>query len=233
MDSVAYSSGSLGYSLVNGYKNQLQSAAPLSDWHRILWPSSTTISICLHTLRHWGLQEAHCSPVGETQAGPGCVCHPGHVLGLTALVTVVRQAEPLVTGHCDGGSCLTLSSQRSALGSSQTPAAVLLHGWNTCCPLIISALLLAFFFLLSKCSLFSFSFFLSEDFTPVKYKAPAAPKPSKPVPPYNGFGSEEDSLSSCQGLLPKPPQKDFHKFMEKDRLDEMWSQSYYTEMVVL
>lgn len=67
----------------------------------------------------------------------------------------------------------------------------------------------------------------------MKYKAPTAPKPSKPVPPYNGFGSEEDSLSSCQGLLPKPPQKDFHKFMEKDRLDEMWSQSYYTEMVVL
>ncbi|XP_070771058.1 EF-hand domain-containing family member C2 [Enoplosus armatus] len=56
-----------------------------------------------------------------------------------------------------------------------------------------------------------------EDFTPVQYKAPPAPKPLRPVPPYNGFGSEEDSLSSCQGLLPKPPQKDFHKFMEKDR----------------
>ncbi|XP_040913344.1 EF-hand domain-containing family member C2 [Toxotes jaculatrix] len=56
-----------------------------------------------------------------------------------------------------------------------------------------------------------------EDFTPVQYKAPAAPKPPRLVPPYNGFGSEEDSLSSCQGLLPKPPQKDFHKFMEKDR----------------
>ncbi|XP_038577317.1 EF-hand domain-containing family member C2 [Micropterus salmoides] len=56
-----------------------------------------------------------------------------------------------------------------------------------------------------------------EDFTPVQYKAPPAPKPPRPVPPYNGFGSEEDSLSSCQGLLPKPPQKDFHKFMQKDR----------------
>ncbi|XP_059198699.1 EF-hand domain-containing family member C2 [Centropristis striata] len=56
-----------------------------------------------------------------------------------------------------------------------------------------------------------------EDFTPVKYKAPADPKPPRLVPPYNGFGSEEDSLSSCQGLLPKPPQKDFRKFMEKDR----------------
>ncbi|XP_012693028.1 EF-hand domain-containing family member C2 isoform X2 [Clupea harengus] len=56
-----------------------------------------------------------------------------------------------------------------------------------------------------------------EDFTPVQYKAPPAPKPARPVPPYNGFGSEEDSLCSCQGLLPKPPQKDFKKLMEKDR----------------
>ncbi|XP_029495193.1 EF-hand domain-containing family member C2 [Oncorhynchus nerka] len=56
-----------------------------------------------------------------------------------------------------------------------------------------------------------------EDFSPVQYKAPLAPKPPRPVPPYNGFGSEEDSLCSCQGLLPKPPQKDFRKLMEKDR----------------
>ncbi|XP_067373326.1 EF-hand domain-containing family member C2 isoform X2 [Channa argus] len=55
-----------------------------------------------------------------------------------------------------------------------------------------------------------------EDFTPLQYKAPEAPKPPRLVPPYNGFGSEEDSLSFCQGLLPKPPQKDFHKFMKKD-----------------
>ncbi|KAK5607935.1 EF-hand domain-containing member C2, partial [Crenichthys baileyi] len=56
-----------------------------------------------------------------------------------------------------------------------------------------------------------------EDFTPVQCKVPPAPKPPNPVPPYNGFGSEEDSLSSCQGLFPKPPRKDFQKFMEKDR----------------
>ncbi|XP_032422797.1 EF-hand domain-containing family member C2 isoform X1 [Xiphophorus hellerii] len=55
-----------------------------------------------------------------------------------------------------------------------------------------------------------------EDFTPVQHKAPPAPKPPKPVPPYNGFGSEEDSLGNCQGLLPKPVHKDFKKFMEKD-----------------
>ncbi|KAK2840356.1 hypothetical protein Q5P01_014096 [Channa striata] len=56
-----------------------------------------------------------------------------------------------------------------------------------------------------------------EDFTALQYKAPEAPKPLRLLPPYNGFGSEEDSLSFCQGLLPKPPQKDFYKFMEKDR----------------
>ncbi|KAM6418565.1 EF-hand domain-containing family member C2 isoform 1-T1 [Pluvialis apricaria] len=56
-----------------------------------------------------------------------------------------------------------------------------------------------------------------EDFTPVTYKAPPPPKPEKTFPPYTGFGSEEDSLCSCRGLLPKPPQKDFKKFMEKDR----------------
>uniref|UniRef100_A0A3Q1EY84 EF-hand domain-containing family member C2 n=1 Tax=Acanthochromis polyacanthus TaxID=80966 RepID=A0A3Q1EY84_9TELE len=58
-----------------------------------------------------------------------------------------------------------------------------------------------------------------EDFTPVQYKASLDPIPQKPprlVPPYNGFGSEEDSLSSCQGLLLRPPRKDFNKFMEKD-----------------
>lgn len=92
-------------------------------------------------------------------------------------------------------------------------------GWITCCLLIIPALLLGIFLFKAFCVFFSF--FLLEDFTPVQYKAPKAPKPPKFVPPYNGFGSEEDSLSSCQGLVPKPPQKDFQKFMEKDRLDEL------------
>ena len=37
------------------------------------------------------------------------------------------------------------------------------------------------------------------------------------VPPYTGFGTEEDSLTSCQGLEPRPPERDFYKFMHKDR----------------
>ncbi|CAK9046383.1 unnamed protein product [Durusdinium trenchii] len=32
-------------------------------------------------------------------------------------------------------------------------------------------------------------------------------------PPYNGFGSEEDSLSSCRGLMPKPPRRDVQKLL--------------------
>ncbi|NXY84320.1 EFHC2 protein, partial [Alcedo cyanopectus] len=55
------------------------------------------------------------------------------------------------------------------------------------------------------------------DFTPISYKAPPPPKPVKRFPPYTGFGSEEDSLCSCMGLLLKPPHKDVKKFMEKDR----------------
>nr|XP_023656606.1 EF-hand domain-containing family member C2 [Paramormyrops kingsleyae] len=75
--------------------------------------------------------------------------------------------------------------------------------------------------LLCDCDSFTKEFYRSkygiEDFTPVPYKPRPAPKPTRQVPPYNGFDSEEDSLSSCQGLLPKPPKKDFRKFMEKDR----------------
>merc|ERR1711937_318647 len=40
---------------------------------------------------------------------------------------------------------------------------------------------------------------------------------AKQVPPYNGFGTEEDTLCSCAGLIPKPPQRDFVKFMALDR----------------
>lgn len=40
--------------------------------------------------------------------------------------------------------------------------------------------------------------------------------PEQIVPPYNGFGSEEDSLGSCIALIPKPPKKDFKKLMTHD-----------------
>jgi len=56
-----------------------------------------------------------------------------------------------------------------------------------------------------------------ENMTPVAAKTGTAVHLSREMPPFNGFGSEEDSLCSCKGLLPKPPKKDFIKFMEKDR----------------
>lgn len=40
---------------------------------------------------------------------------------------------------------------------------------------------------------------------------------SAPVPPYTGFGDEEDSLASYYSLVPKVPKKDFNKFMKNDR----------------
>ena len=52
---------------------------------------------------------------------------------------------------------------------------------------------------------------------PVTQPGDMVPCLQREMPPYNGFGSEEDSLCSCKGLLPKPPKKDFIKFMEKDR----------------
>ncbi|KAJ8310194.1 hypothetical protein KUTeg_012059 [Tegillarca granosa] len=56
-----------------------------------------------------------------------------------------------------------------------------------------------------------------EDMSAVSYKNRPLPPRERIFPPYNGWGSEEDSLCSCMGLLPKPPKRDFIKFMEKDR----------------
>ena len=30
------------------------------------------------------------------------------------------------------------------------------------------------------------------------------------IPPYNGFGSEEDSLGNCLRLINQPPKKDYY-----------------------
>jgi EF-hand domain-containing protein 1 len=36
------------------------------------------------------------------------------------------------------------------------------------------------------------------------------------IPPYNGYGSVEDSLGSCRNLVLKPPKKDFIKMLENE-----------------
>nr|XP_046229787.1 EF-hand domain-containing protein 1 [Scatophagus argus] len=38
----------------------------------------------------------------------------------------------------------------------------------------------------------------------------------KEVPPYNGFGSLEDSLQNCLSLIPEPPKKNMLKMLEND-----------------
>ncbi|KAG9282335.1 EF-hand domain-containing protein 1 [Astyanax mexicanus] len=49
---------------------------------------------------------------------------------------------------------------------------------------------------------------------PVQQKAQEDCK--KVIPPYNGFGSLEDSLQNCLSLIPKPPKKDLLKLLEND-----------------
>ena len=58
---------------------------------------------------------------------------------------------------------------------------------------------------------------VSAEFKEIKVDRPRFPVPEREIPPYNGFGSYEDSLGNCDSLMPKPPKKDFLKFMEKDR----------------
>ncbi len=55
-----------------------------------------------------------------------------------------------------------------------------------------------------------------EDFQPLQMQDPIAPLPKMPIAPYNGYGTEEDSLNSCKYLIPKPPVKNFQKLMQYD-----------------
>jgi len=40
----------------------------------------------------------------------------------------------------------------------------------------------------------------------------------QPLPPYNGFGSLEDSRQNCLTLRPKPPKKDILKMLENQHM---------------
>lgn len=48
------------------------------------------------------------------------------------------------------------------------------------------------------------------------YPQSVNPTLSQELPPYNGFGSLEDSKQSCLSLIPQPPKKDFIKMLEND-----------------
>ncbi|KAK1346177.1 hypothetical protein QTO34_000030 [Cnephaeus nilssonii] len=57
------------------------------------------------------------------------------------------------------------------------------------------------------------------NFPSIPCKPPSPPRRKKIYPPYTGFGSEEDSLRSCIGLVPvvRPDLEAFKKCIEKDR----------------
>jgi hypothetical protein len=42
------------------------------------------------------------------------------------------------------------------------------------------------------------------------------PPPERVLPPYNGWGDEEDSRGYCLSLHPKPPRKDIVKYIQRD-----------------
>lgn len=57
---------------------------------------------------------------------------------------------------------------------------------------------------------------LNRDMNAIELSTPAPP-PARPAPPpWNGFGSDEDSLGSVNCLEPKPPKKDQVKLMQND-----------------
>ncbi|XP_032679728.1 EF-hand domain-containing family member C2-like [Odontomachus brunneus] len=58
-----------------------------------------------------------------------------------------------------------------------------------------------------------------KDFTPLPRlgRDELGQKVERYIPPYNGFGSYEDSLGNCLMMIPKAPKPDFIKFMRHDK----------------
>lgn len=52
------------------------------------------------------------------------------------------------------------------------------------------------------------------DMVPIQLKKPRPNIMYNPVPPYNGYGTEEDSLGSVYSLQPKPPKIDMKKMFK-------------------
>ena len=75
--------------------------------------------------------------------------------------------------------------------------------------------------LLHDCDTFTREYFRNtrnKFLEPLALREKVEKKAEKEVFPFTGFGSEEDSKASCQHTLePKAPQRDFFKFMHKDR----------------
>ncbi|XP_052097106.1 EF-hand domain-containing protein 1-like [Mytilus californianus] len=75
-------------------------------------------------------------------------------------------------------------------------------------------------FLVYDCDNFTKAFYYQNfgitDFNTVDVQEKVKNLPKMEIPPYNNFGSLEDSLQSCLSLIPQPPKKDFIKMLEND-----------------
>ncbi|KAL6762171.1 hypothetical protein V8C86DRAFT_2521922 [Haematococcus lacustris] len=56
------------------------------------------------------------------------------------------------------------------------------------------------------------------ELAPAEVREPMVQLPQPALPPYNGYGTLEDSLQNCLALVPKPPRRDMHKLMNKDKI---------------
>jgi hypothetical protein len=68
---------------------------------------------------------------------------------------------------------------------------------------------------------FFFTISTADDFTPHERPKPdngvVIKQETRPLPPYNGYGTYEDSAANCRNVIPVPPHRDFNKFFSKDR----------------
>mmetsp|Transcript_4241 Transcript_4241/g.7013 ORF Transcript_4241/g.7013 Transcript_4241/m.7013 type:complete len:624 (-) Transcript_4241:564-2435(-) len=60
--------------------------------------------------------------------------------------------------------------------------------------------------------------FTDEDLQPVEVREAVSTLPRSALPPFNGYGTLQDSLQNCLSLVPKPPRRDMHKLMNKDKI---------------